>query len=202
MRIDPAAALADAQDYDRRRRELAGTRPPDVPLALAPDGPGSRDALVAYVRTVLRDNTTVDATTADRLARNMITSVLHRLGAGFSIAVGAAIVALVPADDPPAPGPQPVTPDLVATGDRLAFAGREPWQAGTPLLSAVHVPHGQDPPTPPSEVRSLSAAVAAASMRTAYGPGVTAAEAIRRLVAANAPADPAAGWPDPTPRQP
>jgi hypothetical protein len=59
----------------------------DVPLTLTEEGPGSRDAIVDYVRTVIEQRTTVnDDTTAERLAQGITTSILHRLGAGYSVA--------------------------------------------------------------------------------------------------------------------
>jgi hypothetical protein len=58
-----------------------------VPLMLTEDGVGSRQAIVEYVHTVIEQRTTVnDDTTAERLAQAITTSVLHRLGAGDSVA--------------------------------------------------------------------------------------------------------------------
>lgn len=60
-----------------------------APLRLAPTGPGSRPAIIDYVRSVIEQRTTPDPdTNADRLARAITTSVLHRLGAGYPAAVG------------------------------------------------------------------------------------------------------------------
>jgi hypothetical protein len=73
--------------------------PPDIPLRLTRAGPGSRPAIVEYVRNVLTARTAVnDDTTADRLARALTTSILSRLGAGYSIASGQAWIALVEID--------------------------------------------------------------------------------------------------------
>ncbi|WP_031165988.1 hypothetical protein [Streptosporangium roseum] len=58
-------------------------------LLLAPEGSGSRDALIEYVQSVIEQRTTTnDDTSAERLARGIVTSILSRLGAGFSTAVG------------------------------------------------------------------------------------------------------------------
>jgi hypothetical protein len=52
-----------------------------VRLTLDESGPGSRVDIEEYVRTVLVQRTDVhEDTTADRLARNITTSILHRLG--------------------------------------------------------------------------------------------------------------------------
>lgn len=81
--------------------DLSQFAPPDVPLRLTADGPGSRSQIVAYIQSVIGQRTTPnDDTSAERLARAITTSVLHRLGAGYSIASGAATVALVPAWHP------------------------------------------------------------------------------------------------------
>jgi hypothetical protein len=58
-------------------------------LRLADTGPGSRAAIVEYVREVIEQRTTVnDDTTAERLAGGIVTSILSRLGAGYTIATG------------------------------------------------------------------------------------------------------------------
>jgi hypothetical protein len=58
-----------------------------IPLTLTEDGPGSRAEIADYVRTVIEQRTTPnDDTTAERLAQNITTSILHRLGAGYSVA--------------------------------------------------------------------------------------------------------------------
>jgi hypothetical protein len=60
-----------------------------VPLILFDEGVGSRPEIVAYVREVIEQRTTPgDDTTADRLARGIVTSVLSRLGASLSVAAG------------------------------------------------------------------------------------------------------------------
>lgn len=83
--------------------ELSRFEPPDIPLSLTRTGRGSRDEMVKYVQSVIEQRTTVnDDTTADRLARGIVTSILSRLGAGYSIATGSAWIALVPAEPPDA----------------------------------------------------------------------------------------------------
>lgn len=85
-------------DVEELAAELRRYAPPDIPLRLTATGPGSRTDILEYVRTVIEQRTTVNEdTTAERLARSLVTSILHRLGAGYSIAVGTAMVALVPA---------------------------------------------------------------------------------------------------------
>lgn len=89
------------------RRELLRFEPPDIPLRLTATGRASRSDIVDYVRAVIEKRTTVnDDTTADRLAQGIVTSILHRLGAGYSIATGAAWIALVPAGDSSADQPE------------------------------------------------------------------------------------------------
>lgn len=61
--------------------------PVAVPLQLATAGPGSRAEIVAYVLRVLATRTTVNPdTTPERLAAGIVTSILHRLGAGYTVA--------------------------------------------------------------------------------------------------------------------
>lgn len=61
----------------------------EVSLRLTTAGPGSRPEIIEYVRTVIDERTTPhDDTTAEELARAITTSVLSRLGAGYSVAVG------------------------------------------------------------------------------------------------------------------
>lgn len=68
---------------------LAGRVTVYGPLRLTATGPGSRPEIVDYVRTVIEQRTTPnDDTTAERLARAITTSVLSRLGAGYSEAAG------------------------------------------------------------------------------------------------------------------
>lgn len=77
--------------------ELSRIAPPDIPLRLTATGSGSRPDIVEYIKTVLDERTDVHSdTSSERLARGLVTSILHRLGAGHSIAVGSATVALVP----------------------------------------------------------------------------------------------------------
>ena len=58
-------------------------------LHLADSGSGSRAEIVAYVREVLKQRTTPnDDTYIDTLVEAIVTSVLHRLGAGYSAAAG------------------------------------------------------------------------------------------------------------------
>lgn len=58
-------------------------------LRLMAAGPGSRPEIAAYIRTVIEQNTTPNPdTTAERLASSVATSVLSRLGAGYSISCG------------------------------------------------------------------------------------------------------------------
>jgi hypothetical protein len=85
-------------DVEALAQELARFAPPDIPLRLAATGSGSRTDIVDYVRTVIEQRTSPNGdTSADRLARVLVTSILARLGAGYSIAAGQATVALVPA---------------------------------------------------------------------------------------------------------
>jgi hypothetical protein len=80
--------------------ELARFAPPDVPLRLTATGPGSRAEIIKYVTDVLEQRTTPNGdTSAERLARGITTSILSRLGAGYSISSGEATVALVKAED-------------------------------------------------------------------------------------------------------
>jgi acetyl-CoA carboxylase alpha subunit len=80
--------------------DVAQYKPPDIPLRLQAAGPGSRPDIVDYVRSVIEQRTAVNGdTTADRVARALVTSILHRLGAGHSVACGFATVALVPTDE-------------------------------------------------------------------------------------------------------
>lgn len=79
--------------------ELSRYEPPDVPLRLTATGRASRVDIVDYVRSVIEERTMVnDDTTAERLAQGITTSILSRLGAGYSIAVGSAWIALVPVE--------------------------------------------------------------------------------------------------------
>jgi hypothetical protein len=65
------------------------TAPIVASLHLTSTGPGSRADIIDYVRTVLAENTLIGAdTTAERLARGIVTSILSRLGAGYSVATG------------------------------------------------------------------------------------------------------------------
>ncbi len=58
-------------------------------LILDDEGPGSHAQIVDYIRRVIDERTTVnDDTTAERLARGITTSVLSRLGFGYSEATG------------------------------------------------------------------------------------------------------------------
>lgn len=58
-------------------------------LRLTPTGPGSRAEIIEYVRQVIEQRTTPnDDTTAERLAKAIVTSVLGRLGAGYSATAG------------------------------------------------------------------------------------------------------------------
>lgn len=58
-------------------------------LRLTDTGPGSRSEIVAYVRQVIGQRTTPnDDTSAERLAEGIVTSILHRLGAGYSVSAG------------------------------------------------------------------------------------------------------------------
>ena len=85
------AVTLDADDLSRYA-------PPDVALRLHPAGPGSRPDILGYVETVLRQRTAVNPdTTVERIAAALVTSILSRLGAGWSIATGSAVVALTPA---------------------------------------------------------------------------------------------------------
>lgn len=61
-----------------------------VDLRLTATGPGSRPEIVDYVRTAIERNTLPlnDDAAADKLARAITTSVLHRLGAGYSVSTG------------------------------------------------------------------------------------------------------------------
>lgn len=60
-----------------------------IPLHLTASGPGSRAEIAAYIKTVIEQRTTPNAdTSAERLAESITTSVLHRLGAGYSVATG------------------------------------------------------------------------------------------------------------------
>jgi hypothetical protein len=86
-------------ETDELARELGRYEPPDIPLRLTREGRASRTEIVAYVRAVIGERTTVnDDTTAERLAQGITTSILSRLGAGYSIATGSAWIALVPAE--------------------------------------------------------------------------------------------------------
>jgi hypothetical protein len=72
----------------------------DVALRLTASGPGSRTELVRYVATVLQQRTTPgEDTSARRLAEAVVTSILHRLGAGLTAAAasGPDIEALIEA---------------------------------------------------------------------------------------------------------
>ena len=85
---------SDAEEVARRRQaELDELTPPSVALRLDPDGLGSRDGLVEYVRTALAHRR--PDMPDDQLAEAIVTSVLSRLGAGVTIATGAARVRLV-----------------------------------------------------------------------------------------------------------
>lgn len=65
-----------------------GQQADDVPLLLTGTGPGSRPEILDYLKTVIEQNTTTNADiTPERLAHAMLTSVLHRLGSGFTAAV-------------------------------------------------------------------------------------------------------------------
>jgi hypothetical protein len=56
-------------------------------LALTENGPGSRASIAEYVRTVIEQRTVPnDDTTAERLAQGITTSILHRLGSGYTAA--------------------------------------------------------------------------------------------------------------------
>ena len=60
-----------------------------IPLLLTREGAGSRAEIEAYVASVIRERTTPnEGTSAERLAYAITTSVLHRLGASFSVATG------------------------------------------------------------------------------------------------------------------
>ncbi|MEV1003426.1 hypothetical protein [Nonomuraea sp. NPDC050202] len=60
-------------------------------LLLTHDGPGSRAEMIEYVRTVLEQRTTVnDDTTAEKMARAIVTSILYRLSAGWTASAGEA----------------------------------------------------------------------------------------------------------------
>jgi hypothetical protein len=60
-----------------------------VTLRLADSGPGSRAEIVDYVREVIEQRTTLnDDNSAERLARGIVTSILSRLGAGYTLAAG------------------------------------------------------------------------------------------------------------------
>lgn len=62
---------------------------PDIPLRLSPRGPGSREEILRYVQSVIEQRTSPnDDTSAERLANGIVTSVLHRLGSGYPVAVG------------------------------------------------------------------------------------------------------------------
>lgn len=64
--------------------------PREFPLRLSLEGPGSREEILKYVQSVIEQRTTPhDDTSAERLANGIVTSVLHRLGAGYPLAVGA-----------------------------------------------------------------------------------------------------------------
>jgi hypothetical protein len=92
------------EDIMEAMDRLSGYAPPDIPLRLTATGPRSRPQIVEYVRTVIEQRTTpTDDTTVERLAQGLVTSILHRLGAGYSIAVGSATVALVPVTDSATP---------------------------------------------------------------------------------------------------
>jgi prevent-host-death family protein len=85
------AALDGAVTYlTRRGRRYAAIVPADgVPLRLTEEGPGSRASIEEYVQEVIAERTVPnDDTTVERLARNITTSILHRLGAGYSVATG------------------------------------------------------------------------------------------------------------------
>jgi len=61
----------------------------EAPLKLTATGPGSRAEIAAYIQQVIEERTTPnDDTSAERLAHGITTSVLHRLGAGYTVAVG------------------------------------------------------------------------------------------------------------------
>jgi len=85
-----------ADVYQGLRLREAGPQPHPAAdgalLRLTTEGPGSRDAIVEYVQSVIEQRTTPnDDTSAERLARNIVTSVLSRLGAGYSVAAGSTV---------------------------------------------------------------------------------------------------------------
>lgn len=60
-----------------------------IPLLLTHDGVGSRAAIEDHIAAVLRERTVPNPdTSAEKLARGITTSVLHRLGASYTVATG------------------------------------------------------------------------------------------------------------------
>jgi antitoxin (DNA-binding transcriptional repressor) of toxin-antitoxin stability system len=69
-------------------KPVADVVPHGTALRLASSGPGTRQAIEEYVRTVIEQRTTPnDDTSAERLARSITTSILHRLGADYTTSV-------------------------------------------------------------------------------------------------------------------
>lgn len=86
---DPALQAAGVLGLVRLTRDPKTPVEAGLLLRLTATGQGSRGQLVAYVRDVIERRTTPsDDTSADRLAESIVTSVLHRLGAGYAIASG------------------------------------------------------------------------------------------------------------------
>lgn len=76
--------MESTESWKAMMRALAG-HPPNRGrvLRLEDKGPGSREAIVRYVRTVIEKNTTPNHdASSQRLAETITASVLSRLGAG------------------------------------------------------------------------------------------------------------------------
>lgn len=71
-----------------------------VPLRLTATGPGSRREILDYVRSVIESQQANPENPPERVARNLVTSILARLGADYRVAVGE----MEPGDEP---GPEP-----------------------------------------------------------------------------------------------